>query len=160
MTASLQNKEPVRGPQTGGELRSAFRFLDEQEIDRFCSALEVRRVPPNGFLMEEGQSGDFMGFLKKGRLAVKKETHFPGKHILLAVLDPGSMVGEISALEGGRRNATVVALEESEVLILTRDRLDALLAADPILGVKVLKRIIQVLGLRLQKADDRLANLL
>jgi CRP/FNR family transcriptional regulator, cyclic AMP receptor protein len=160
MTISIQKKESACSCLAAEDLKSIFKFLGEQEIESLCAYLELRKYPADVSLMTEKQAGDFMGFLVKGRLAVKKETRFPGKYILLAILDPGSVVGEISVMECCRRNANVVALEESEVLILTRARLEALLAAEPALGVKVLKRIIQVLSIRLQKADDRLAKLL
>jgi CRP/FNR family cyclic AMP-dependent transcriptional regulator len=160
MTVDLEKKESICSYLAAEDLRSVFKFLDEKEVETLCTYLELRKLPTNTILMEENQDGDFMGFLVKGRLAVKKETRFPGKYILLAILDPGTMVGEISVMECCRRNATVVAMEEAQLLILSRERLNALLAADPILGSKVLKRIIQVLSIRLQRADDRLAKLL
>lgn len=159
-TVDFKKKESVCSYLAAEDLKSVFKFLDGQEIATLCTYLDLRRLPADAVLMEENQEGDFMGFLVKGRLAVKKETQFQGKYILLAILDPGTMVGEISMMECCRRNATVVAVEESELLILTQERLNGLLTADPVLGAKVLKRIIQVLSLRLQKADDRLATLL
>lgn len=160
MTANLQENESICSSLAAEELRSVFKFLDAQEIETFCDFLDLLNLSADAVLMEENQAGDFMGFLIKGRLAVKKETRFSGKYILLAILDPGTMVGEISMMECCRRNATVTAMEESQLLILTRERLNELLAVNPGLGIKVLKRIIQVLSIRLQKADDRLAMLL
>lgn len=160
MEADARKKETVCQYIAAEDLKSVFKFLAEEEIEELCRYLEVRDLPADATLMAEGEPGDFMGFLVKGKLAVKKETPFPGKHVLLAILEPGTMVGEISAMEHGSRNATITALESSRLLILTRQRMDVLLKTSPVLGGKILRRIIQVLSLRLKRADDRLARLL
>jgi CRP-like cAMP-binding protein len=110
--------------------------------------------------MKSGEPGDFLGFLVEGKLAVKMETIFPGKFILVAVLERGSLVGEISAVDGGSRHATVVAAEKSRLLILSCEKMEQMLRQTPALGLKLLRRIIHVLGHRLDKASDRLARLL
>ena len=160
MAVNAQKKETVCSYIEAESLKSVFKFLGEKEIETLCSYLEIKDFSADTTVMTEGEPGDFIGFLVKGKLAVKKETRFPGKHILLAILDPGTMVGELSIMECCQRNATVTALEESQLLLLSRERMNALIEAHPILGVSFLKRIIQILSLRLKKADDRLANLL
>jgi CRP-like cAMP-binding protein len=79
---------------------------------------------------------------------------------LIAILDRGAMVGEISAVDRGLRTATVAAMEDASLLILTCDALERLIAEKPALGVKLLKRIIHVLSLRQRRAYDRLSALL
>ncbi len=44
-----------------------------------------------------------MAFVVSGQLSVKKLTNFPGKHVLVAILESGSVVGELSVLERGDR---------------------------------------------------------
>ena len=143
-----------------GTLQSVLKFLTEEEINSFCRYLEHRKWPADAVLMDDGEEGDYMGFVLQGKLSVKKETSFPGKFTLVAILDVGSMVGEISAVEKGRRTATVVAMEDCELLVLTCESLDSLLQDDSQLGIKVLKRIIHILSIRQQKAYDRLSWLL
>ncbi|MDH3392403.1 MAG: cyclic nucleotide-binding domain-containing protein [Desulfobulbaceae bacterium] len=139
---------------------SAFRFLTDDELEIICPYLQIRRWPSDSVLMREGEPGDFMGFLVEGKLAVRKETSFAGKHILLAILEPGTMVGEISVVAHEQRNASVVATEESTLLELTSESFDLLVKEHPVLGVKFLSQIVSVVSLRLRKADDRLARLL
>ena len=86
--------------------KAAFRFLSEDELGKLCPFLKLRQVPTDTVLMQEGELGAFMGFLLDGKLAVRKETTFAGKHILLAILEPGTMVGEISVVVHGQRNAS------------------------------------------------------
>lgn len=140
--------------------KAAFRFLSGDELAVLCPFLKLRRCPVDSVLMQEGEAGTFMGFLLEGKLAVRKETLFAGKHILLAILDPGTMVGEISVVAHALRNASVVVTEESTLLELTRDDFDLLVKHHPVIGVKFLRQIVNVVSLRLRKADDRLASLL
>lgn len=141
-------------------LSLVLKFLAPDEAASFCSYLDYRVWDSGEVLMNDGEPGDFMGFVLEGKLAVKKETNFPGRFALLAILDRGAMVGEISAVDRGLRTATVVAMQKTEMLLLTCDNLERMLTEKPALGVKLLKRIIHVLSLRQRRAYDRLSSLL
>ncbi|MEW6593407.1 MAG: cyclic nucleotide-binding domain-containing protein [Thermodesulfobacteriota bacterium] len=142
------------------ELAGALPFLSPQEVEELRPYLTMRTAAAGDVLVQPGDPGDFMAFLLSGRLAVKKETAFPGKYILVAVIEPGGMVGEIAAVEKGRRNAMVVAMEECRLLVLSAEAMARLLAENHLLGIKVLKRIIHVLGQRLRQASERLSRIL
>lgn len=152
--------DTLSGPGASGELDKIFPFLDHGEIATVCSFAEERHCSTGTILMQDGDDGDYMGFLITGKLAVKKETAFPGKLALVAVLERGSLVGEMSVVERAKRNATVVAMEDCQLLVLNSEQMARLLAEFPALGTKLLKRIIHVLGYRLRMASDRLSKLL
>ncbi len=141
-------------------LRGVLKFLTPDEVASFSPYLDSRVWDAGAILMNDGEPGDFMGFVLAGKLAVKKETNFPGRFTLVAILERGAMVGEISAVDRGLRNATVVALEKTEMLLLSCDSLEKLLTEHPALGLKLMKRIIHVLSLRQGSAYDRLSSLL
>lgn len=141
-------------------LSRVLRFLAPEEIALFCRYLDQRVWEAGEVLMNDGEPGDFMGFVLDGKLAVKKETNFPGRFTLVAILDRGAMVGEISAVDRGLRTATVAAMQKTEMLLLSCDNLERLLSEQPALGIKLLKRIIHVLSLRQRRAYDRLSSLL
>lgn len=141
-------------------LHRILKFLTPDEVAQFCQYLEYRAWEAGAVLMNDGEPGDFMGFVLEGKLAVKKETNFPGRFTLVAILDRGAMVGEISAVDRGLRTATVVAMQNAELLLLSCDNLELMLREHSALGVKLLKRIIHVLSLRQRRAYDRLSTLL
>lgn len=142
------------------ELNDIFSFLSAEELGELLAYLEFREWQPAEIVMKSGEPGDFMGFLVEGKLAVKMAAIFPGRFILVAVLERGSMVGEISVVGGEQRHATVVAMEKSRLLILSRENMELMLGQAPVLGQKLFRRIIHVLGHRLSKASDRLSRLL
>lgn len=142
------------------DIESILEFLKPSEQEELFDYIELKSWSADQIVMKDGEPGDFMGFIVEGKLAVKKETSFSGKYILVAILDKGAMVGEASAFDAGKRTATVEAMEDSTLLILTRQKLNLLFKNNKELGVKIMKRILHVLNMRLQNADDRLAWLL
>lgn len=139
---------------------TVFNFLDRQEVRLLCPYLFVREYSAKSVVMQEHEIGDFMGFILEGRLAVKKESGFPGKHVMIAILEDGTMVGESSVVEEAPRSSTVEAVEDSRLLILTRVNMDKLIEEQPYLAIKMLKRILHIVSLRSRKCGDRLIQLL
>lgn len=159
MTAMAGTDGSVVMP-TAQELTVILPFLSLQEMESLLPYLTLRAFAAGEILMQAGDPADFMGFLIAGKLAVKKETTFRGKYILVAVIEQGGLVGELAAVEKSQRKATVVAMEESRLLVLPFDAMTRLLLEKNALGVKLLKRIIHVLGHRLRQASERLSWIL
>lgn len=142
------------------DLASALHYLDAGERQVARGYLRGREFSRDEVLLEEKEHADCMAFVVNGRLSVKKQTDFPGKYALVAILESGSMVGELSVLEKGSRAATVDVLETSRLLVLSSEDFERLLEEHPPLGIKILRRILHVVSIRVKKADDRLAKLL
>lgn len=159
MTAATGSEDhgPMPSPQ---ELAGLLPFLSVAEVENLLPYLAVRHLAAGEVLMQEGDPAECMGFLMSGRLAVKKQTSFEGRYILVAVIEPGGLVGELAVVEKGRRTATVAAMEESRLLVLPHEGMSRLLAEDNPLAVKLFQRIIHVLGHRLRGASERLARIL
>ena len=86
---------------------------------------------PDEVLIEEGERDDDVYVLVDGRLRVEQRTP-DGSSIMVATLGaPGTVVGELAGVSGGRRSATVRARERTRVLHLTRRTFEALLASHP-----------------------------
>lgn len=150
----------VRPARSLEELQALFPFLAGEEGALLFGYLEYRDVAAGDVVMKDGDPKDFFAFVGQGKLAVKKETAFHGKHILVAILEPGALVGDYVSDSGQIRSGTVAALESSGLWVMTRQQMERLLAEQPLLGQKLLARLIEVLTLRLGKAYDRLAGLL
>lgn len=81
-----------------------------------------RRFARREVLFHEGDPGDTVHLIDRGRVAIRITTPL-GDVATLRVRGAGEVVGELSLLhDASRRNATVVALERSETLSLHRDQ--------------------------------------
>jgi CRP-like cAMP-binding protein len=145
---------------TYNEFLKCLPGISEEEFQILNSYLTYRVFPRDRVVMQEGDPGDFMGFLLKGKMAIRKETSFDGKYILIAILEKGSIFGEISVVEPNPRTATVSALEECHALVLSHENAQKVIAAYPELGIKLLSKILRVVGRRLQRSAARIADVL
>lgn len=142
------------------DIKKVFNFLSSEEIEEICPYLELREWQADAVVMKEGEFENYMGFVTEGKLAVKKETGFWGKHIIIGLLDKGTMVGEGAFIDQGPRSTTVVAMEATKILILEVPKMDELIEDKPMLAIKLMKRILYILSVRLRKAGDRISELL
>jgi CRP/FNR family cyclic AMP-dependent transcriptional regulator len=145
---------------TAAEGNTLFPFLSDAERGVLLGFLEYREYAAKAVVVRDGQPSEYLAFLAQGKLAVKKQTTYPDKYILVAILEPGALVGDYASGQGPRHTGTVAALEPSALWVLSRERLDQLLGEYPDLGRKLLVRLIQTLSLRLGQSYDRLAWLL
>jgi len=142
------------------DVKNAFSFLVTEEVGDLCPYLELREWEQDATVMEEGVVEDYMGFLLQGRLAVKRRTGYWGKHIIIAILDKGTLVGEGAFIDTGPRSTTVVAMERSRLLVLTATKMNELILNRPMLAIKLMKHMLHIISLRLRKAGDRISELL
>ena len=81
-------------------------------------------------LWQEGDPGNHVVLLQEGRLEVSHQTP-DGEEIVLRHLYPGAVVGEMAALDGQARSATVRARSASRVLLIPAERFRQFLRERP-----------------------------
>ena len=106
-------------------------------------------------LVREGEPGESLHLVRAGRLAVRVSTS-DGATATLTVMSAGDSFGELALLGDHVRTATVVALEPSETLVLTRSAFDALRRSHP----AVERVLTQALARRVQELSAALLEAL
>ncbi|HVW31967.1 MAG TPA: cyclic nucleotide-binding domain-containing protein, partial [Acidimicrobiia bacterium] len=108
-----------------------LRSLSEEERRVVLASARRRRFARREILFHEGDPGDTVHLIDKGRVAVRITTP-AGDAATIRVIGRGDVVGILAVLdEGGRRAATVMALEPTETLSLDRAQFVTLRAAHP-----------------------------
>ncbi|HZI63909.1 MAG TPA: mechanosensitive ion channel family protein [Thermoanaerobaculia bacterium] len=109
-----------------------FQALDRAALERLAVAARRQHFDQREVLVREGEHGDSLFVVESGQVEVSKAAWGVGaKPVALAELGPGEFFGEMSLLTGAPRSATVSAGQSSEVVVITRQALQPLLAADP-----------------------------
>jgi CRP-like cAMP-binding protein len=85
-------------------------MLTPEDIEVVCAAGRPRRWDRGTTVMSEGDTSDWVLVLTEGRVKVSSHTS-SGTEVVLAVRGPGALLGEMSAIDGSPRSATVTALE-------------------------------------------------
>jgi signal transduction histidine kinase len=117
-----------------------FAQLPEADLSRLAAMAEPLTLAPGELLLREGDPGDAMYVVVSGELDVTKLTG--GNEIQLARVGPGTIQGEMSAIEGRPRSASVRAITKVEVLRIPRDALLAVFAVTPEAAFSVLEVVL------------------
>jgi CRP-like cAMP-binding protein len=108
----------------------AFALLPTPALEELATRLEEHRYPSGATMVAEGEAGDRLYLIAEGRAEVS--TAGQGGPVPLAALGSGELFGEIALLEpGGRRQATVTAIEPLLVLSLDAPDFHRVLDAHP-----------------------------
>jgi signal transduction histidine kinase len=114
-----------------------FGGLDDAQMSRLVELGEIVDLAPGELLITEGDAADALYVVLDGELDVTKRSGT--SEIPLARVGPGALQGEIAALEGGRRLASVRAVGVAEVLRIPVDAVRALLSAGPDVALSVIR---------------------
>src|SRR5688572_33053114 len=107
------------------------------------------RLRRGDVLFHEGDEGDKLYVVTEGKVKLGR-TSSDGRENLLAILGPGQMFGELSLFDPGPRSATVTAVTDVTMLVLSHDEMVRWLSGRP----EVARGLLSQLAARLRKAND------
>jgi CRP-like cAMP-binding protein len=109
-----------------GSLRSgAFAQLPAAHIDELLKRFERVRAARGDVVIREGDEGDYYYVVESGRFQVERLVG--GARVVLAELKTGDAFGEEALVSDARRNASITALGDSQLLRLRRADFNELL---------------------------------
>jgi CRP-like cAMP-binding protein len=129
------------------------------EVRLLAHFMDVYKAEPGMEVIREGDGGDFMLMLIEGKVEVQKRDRWNTPQ-LIAIVDAGKTLGEMSMIDGEARFATCVAVEPLLVAMLDRESLARIIIEQPLLGAKVLMELVLMLSQRLRHTSERLLGLL
>lgn len=110
-----------------------FDGFSKRHLRRLAAEADVVEFDPGRPIVEEGQAGEALFVILSGSARVVRD----GKTV--ATLIPGDFFGELSALDGGPRTASVVPETPVEVLRVFRHTLRLMVTEEPGLVVGLLE---------------------
>jgi len=152
----LRNADPQVQPevprrrtrhQTVTALRGVpmFAGFSSKHLQRLAKETDELAFAPGEPIVEEGMLGETLFVVLEGRAKVVR-----GKRTIARVL-PGEFFGELSALDGGPRTASIVAETPVRVIRLFRKTLVELLRDEPKVTIDLLEGIAR----RIREIDRR-----
>jgi len=125
-----------------------FSELGRGDLSRLAKLMVTRNVAAGDAVIEENDQAAGFFVVSSGKLEVERR----GKG--LATYGPGDFFGEMALFEGFPRSATVRAIEDSELLAMTRWDFTAELKNRPQIALGMLPVLVR----RLREADEKLAD--
>jgi CRP-like cAMP-binding protein len=146
-------QKPVSPP--GAQVRESFLArLPPADRDFLLDGCAPRTFPANAVLFHHGDPSDFAVFLISGWVKVSIDS-LNGHEALLAIRGPGDVLGELAAIDGRPRSATVRTLVPTRASVLPADRLVSRLRQRPDIAIALLGYVSD----RLRDSDSRRARL-
>jgi CRP-like cAMP-binding protein/SAM-dependent methyltransferase len=130
-------------------------FADDQR-EIFLSGAEPMDLARGDYLLRHGEPGGDIFLLKTGTLEVVDTRTTP--EVIVAVLEDGTMVGEMAFIDSSPRSVSVRAAASSEILRWGRDDLHSLLDRRPALAATFYETVAKVACARVRSLTEGAAS--
>jgi CRP-like cAMP-binding protein len=130
-----------------------FAALPEGVLSPLREQATVRTYDRNELLFGQGDASAELYVVQSGRIAIAAKAS-DGRESVLAVLEDGSLFGELPLFDDAPRVADARALVESQVLVLEYAPVRAVLEEHP----EALWYVVRLLTRRLRATDEALAD--
>lgn len=118
-----------------------FSGLTEEQLLLVVKHLRRRSYEERDVIVRRDSPGDALFILVSGKVKVSYMEEDGEGETIIAVFRAGDFFGELSILDGAGRSADVVALEPTEVLVLSADDFHRILHDVPAISVTLLREI-------------------
>ena len=130
---------------------SLFRTLKEEELKIIILTTEDIIYEPGEVIVNEGDEGNEAYIIYAGSVEVYRKAG-DGNPVILNKMGPGGMFGELALFGNGVRTASVKAVEETLVSVISGEKLYEIIRAFPDIAIEILKALTE----RFAKVENRL----
>lgn len=131
-----------------------FTELSSEELDELLRHSGTASYKAGETIISSGDVGFCMYVILRGKARVST------LNVELATLEPGDFFGEVALVDDGPRSADVVAVEDCELLTITRMTLGMLAGLQPGAAIHILAAIGRSLVARLRAGNQKYMDLI
>jgi len=129
-----------------------FQSLSDSEIQDLIQSQKISNYSSQKIILKEGDEGDSFFVILKGSVEIYR-IHNKKKYSL-RILGKGDLFGEMAFLCNEKRGANIIALEKTEILVLSPKKLQILGEKKPKIANTIMTNIARILALRLRAEGD------
>jgi len=144
--------------QKARQVSALLKQLSDDEIEKIAPLFRVRNIPRGTTVLRPGEGRGRFGVVVSGELDLMEDTELKGNPLLLGRLREGGLLAHPTIFDVETPHISVVAHEESRLLVMSKESFENMLDHYPEIGIKILKEIIRVQFIRLRSMADRLAK--
>ncbi len=131
-----------------------FSGLKKKDLRSLVPSCVNRFFKGGETLVEQGESGRGLYIILTGKVKIIKQT-VSGEELEVALLGPGDFFGEMSVLDDAPRSASVIAVDDTECLVLAAWDFNAKMKMNPEMALQVLPVVVK----RFRETNDKLLAL-
>lgn len=132
-----------------------FRGLPTGAIERLALHARQKTYVAGQIIFRKGEEGQGLLAVLTGVVKISVHSEEEEREILLNLIGPNEIFGEIALLDGGPRTADASAMTGCNLLTLDRRDFLSVLTAEPVIAVKLL----EVLSGRLRRTSEQVEDL-
>ena len=131
-----------------------FALLTANQAESVADAVIKRRFKRGEGIVEQGEKSNTLFIILTGRVRVVTSDK-RGREVILATLQPGDYIGEMSLIDNEPHSATVRAEVQTDMLTLGREEFARCLPENSSMSYAIMKGLVQ----RLRQADRKIESL-
>jgi CRP-like cAMP-binding protein len=132
-----------------------LRHLRPDELAKLTASAKMAHYAAGQTIFQKGDAGESLMAVVSGRVKICAFSA-EGKELILNIMNPGNLFGELAVLDGKPRSADAVAMEATALLVLERRRLMPFIAGDS----EIAGRLIGILCERVRQTSLQLEDAL
>lgn len=133
--------------------------LSETELNKAAGIIKKMAFKKREAIFKEKEDAKGIYLIYSGKIEISKITPDGWKQTL-AILVPGNFFGELSLIEKRLHDATAVAVEDAEILLITKEDFERMENEDLLLASRIMKKLILVLSKNLRRMNEKFLNAL
>ena len=132
--------------------------LSAADAREVVSYMRPERIKAGEVVIREGEStrNDFMALVLDGEVTVENSVAAAHDSMVVSILGPGSLIGDMGIIDGGPRSATCTASTDLALAVLTREALTRLMDAHPSVAARLLLAMSKRIADHLRETNRKL----
>ena len=131
-----------------------FKSLSKSSLETLSKITSMQDFPKSQPIYFAKEQSNSIFFLKKGRVKLTR-TSSDGKEMIIALVNPGEVFGEMSIVDETERTDFAIAMDECLICAISKDDFKDFINENPELNIKITKLI----GFKLRKFSERIEEL-
>lgn len=132
--------------------------LSAADAREVVSYMRPERIKAGEVVIREGEStrSDFMALVLDGEVTVENSVAAAHDSMVVSILGPGSLIGDMGIIDGGPRSATCTASTDLALAVLTREALTRLMDTHPSVAARLLLAMSKRIADHLRETNRKL----
>lgn len=148
----ISSKSPVS--ITALRILPMFESLNDERLEEIARIASLRSVARNTTILQAGDRTDNLYLVIAGALKVQISDQ-DGREVILSLLGPGEMFGEMGVIDEHPRSATVISTAPCDLVVIAKDDFKRCLAENFEVSLYIIENLVK----RLRKADRKIESL-
>ena len=159
--SSISERPDLAPEEVAARLLVTPSALDELKLAdarRVITYMHPQLISAGTVFIHEGElkGNDYMMLVLEGDISVESELPGNDGSLVVNIIGPGHLIGEMGVLDGSPRSATCTAVTDIAAAVLSRSELRRLLKAEPAVGARLLLAISKRMADRLRETTRKL----